>query len=46
MEALKGETALVRAGMGLAGHSKERVIFGCREKKVNIFLCFLLVLIF
>ena len=32
--------------MDLAGRSKKRVIFGCREKKVNIFLCFPLVLIF
>lgn len=42
----KGEIWLVRAGMGLAGRSKGRGIFGCQEKKVNIFLCLLLVLVF
>lgn len=42
----KGETGLIRAGMGLAGCSKGMGIFGCQERKVNIFLCFLLVLIY
>lgn len=32
--------------MGLAGRSKGRDLFGCQEKKVNIFLCLLLVLVF
>lgn len=42
---VKGETGLGRAGAGLPGCLEERGICGCQEKKVNIFLCFLLVLI-